>query len=100
MFTAKSNQVKRHTFPWSLAGVLSILIIVALGAAADPGTLRETTADYVVPHSTAALIGACAIVWALMVQALNLQRNAEIIDEVVAEVHRERLARGLEVESS
>jgi hypothetical protein len=94
----KSNQLKRQTFPWSLTGIISILIIVALGAASDPGTLNESTANWVLPHSFAAVIGACLIVAAIVVQAFNLHQNAKIIDEVVEEVRRARVARGLDVD--
>ncbi len=94
----RSTLLKRRTFPWSLAGMFAVLTIVALGAASDPGTLRATTAQWVLPHFIAAMIGGCVIIWAFFVQGLNLQRNAEIIESVVAEVRREREARGLEVE--
>ncbi len=97
-FFRHSTQLKRHTFPWSLAGVAAIITVVALGAASDPGTLRETTANWVLPQSLGAMIGSSLIVWALMVQAYNLHRNSQVIDQVVEEVRRERLARGLEVE--
>lgn len=97
-FAQRSTQLKSHAFPWALAGVLAILAVTALGAAADPGTLGATTADWVVPHAVAALLGASVIVWAILVQAYDLHRNALIIDEVVEQVRRERLARGLEVE--
>jgi hypothetical protein len=97
-FINRSNQLKRQTFPWSMIGILSILTIVALGAASDPGTLRATTADWVPWHSMAAVAGACLILAAIIVQAFNLHQNAKIIDELVDEVRRERLARGLDVE--
>jgi hypothetical protein len=94
----QSLQLKRHTFPWSLAGMLAILCIVTLGAAADPATLRADTATWVVPHATAAVIGAGLIAWAFFVQALNLHRYAKIIDTVLREVREVRRQRGLEVE--
>lgn len=96
----KSTLLKRHTFPWSLAGMLAVLTIVALGAASDPGTLRATTGQWVLPHFYAAMVGGCVIVWAFFVQGVNLHRNAEIIESVVAEVRREREARGLDVEEA
>jgi hypothetical protein len=97
-FIEQSAQLKRQTFPWSIAGFCSILTIVALGAAADPGTLRETTARWVTPHLIAAMIGSSIIVIAIIVQAMNLHRNAEIIAEVAEVVKRERISRGLPVE--
>lgn len=95
---AESTKLKRSTFPWSLAGVLSILVIVAFGAASDPGTLRDSTAAWVTPHLFAAMLGAAVIIVAIFVQAMNLHQNAQIIEEVVGDVQRERVARGLPVE--
>ena len=97
-FVAESTRIKRTTFPWSIMGVFSILAIVALGAAADPGTLRATTAKWVTPHMLTAMIGSSIIIIAIIVQAMNLHRNAQLIDEVVDEVKRERVDRGLPVE--
>ena len=98
-FVRESTIVKRRTFPWSICGVLAILVVIALGAAADPGNLSGTTSKWVTPHLIAAILGACVIVFAIVNQAINLHRNSEIINEVVEEVQRERTARGLPVES-
>ncbi len=95
-----STRIKRATFPWSISGVFAILVVIALGAASDPGTLRDTTANWVTPHLIGAVTGACIIVIAIFLQAINLHRNSQIIEEVVAEVQREREARGLPVEAS
>jgi len=97
-YDIESTKLKRKTFPWSIAGVASILMIVAFGAAADPGTLRETTAQWVKPHMIVSIVGTILIVWAILAQSRNLRRNANIINQVVAEVQRERQARGLPVE--
>jgi hypothetical protein len=97
-FIAQSAELKRSTFPWSVAGVFAILAIVAFGAASDPGTLGESTAKWVTPHMIAAMVGSSVIVFAICFQAMNLHRNAQIIEEVVGEVQRERVARGLPVE--
>src|SRR3954465_11561386 len=34
---AESNRLKRRTFPWALIGILTVVGIIALGGAADPG---------------------------------------------------------------
>jgi hypothetical protein len=97
-FAHSSKQLKRRTFAWALVGVTAIITVVALGAAADPVTSSESTAAWVLPHATAAMLGASLIVWAILVQAHHLHRNSLVIDQVVQEVRRERLARGLDVE--
>lgn len=97
-FLQQSTRLKRSTFPWSVLGIFSIIAIVALGAAADPGTLRAGTADWVAPHMIAAMVGTSMIVVAILVQAMNLHENAQTIEQVVEAVKRERVARGLPVE--
>lgn len=96
----ESTKIKRATFPWSVSGVFAIIVVIALGAASDPGTLRDTTGNWVLPHLIGALTGTCIIVTAIFLQAIHLHRNSQIIEEVVAEVQREREARGLPVEPS
>ena len=99
-FVNESTKIKRTTFPWSIGGVFSIIAIIAMGAAADPGTLRATTGNWVTPHLITALVGACIIVFAIFNQAVNLHRNSQIIEEVVQEVSREWTERGLPVEAT
>lgn len=96
----ESARLKRKTFPWSIIGVAAILAIVAFGAAADPGTGRAGTANWVNPHMLTAIMGTCCIVWAIVVQGTNLHRNAAIIEQVAEQVKKERLARGLPVEAT
>lgn len=97
-YVMESTKLKRSTFPWSISGVFAILAIVALGAAADPGTLRPTTANWVTPHLCAAMLGICVIVFGILNQAFNLHRNSQVIQNVVDDVKRERIARGLPVD--
>lgn len=97
-YVNESKKIKRSTFPWSIMGVLSILAIIAFGAASDPGTGMTTTASWVSTHLMVAMAGTAVIVIAIFVQASNLQVNADIINQVVDDVRREREARGLPVE--
>src|SRR5262245_36342464 len=53
---ARSTQLKRSTFPWALAGILSVIAVVGLGAAADPsGANHSRAASFVTPHYAAAM---------------------------------------------
>jgi len=97
-YVAQSTKLKRATFPWSIMGVLSILAIVAFGAAADPGTGRATTENWVTPHMVVAMVGSCVILIAILLQATNLHQNSQVIAEVVADVRKERQLRGLPVD--
>ncbi|MCA9189957.1 MAG: hypothetical protein R3E01_28745 [Pirellulaceae bacterium] len=96
-FIVRANRLKRGTFPWSLAGMLIVVGIIALGAASDPGTRRIDTAQWVTYHFMGAIVGSSLIAWALWVQFRNIRANHGIIEEVLAEVYRVRSERGLEV---
>ena len=96
--TLESAKLKRQAFPFAMLGIASAITIAALGAAADPGTLRATTSHWVAPHYWAAIIGLVVIGASLWVQHGCIRRNQESIDRLVGEVRSVRLSRGLEVE--
>ncbi len=95
---AESNRLKRKTFPWALMGILVILVVVSLGAAADPGTLRATTSRWVVPHFFAALAGVALVALSYMIQVGNIHSNMRIVEQILGEVREIRRQRGLDVE--
>ncbi len=97
--TQRSVQLKRRSFPWALMGILMILTIVALGAASDPGTLRETTIRWVLPHYTAALGGAALLSISFFMQASYIRQNSDLVESILQRVREIRLARGLEIEA-
>lgn len=99
-FVEKARKVKSRTFPWSILGIATILTIAAFGAAADPGTLRETTMKWVGPHFLMAIAGTLMIAYALFRQVLGIQKNQDVINEILEEVRRIREQRGLVVEPS
>jgi drug/metabolite transporter (DMT)-like permease len=96
----RSNRLKARSFPWSFAGVLSVLAIIALGAACDPTTQRQTTWQWVQPHFWGALAGTAFIVASFLNQWMNIQAHSELVDAVLREVQRIRLEHGLEVATS
>lgn len=98
-FDAEAKRLKRRTFPWSLLGIGAVLTIAALGAASDPGTLRETTAKYVSAHYLMAVIGSIVIVWAFWKQYGGIRANGAVIERIMSEVQRIRAEKGLDVES-
>jgi hypothetical protein len=67
--------------------------VVALGAAADPGTLRADTARWVVPHFVAGALSLVFFAAAFWTQWQCMAENGALIEEVLHEVHtvRERL---------
>lgn len=93
----ESGEIKRSSFPFAMLGIFTIVAIAALGAAADPGTLRETTANWVAPHYWTAIIGICVIAFSLHKQASAIRRNQDLIDRVMRLVQEARSARQLPV---
>ena len=93
----RSNALKRRTFPWSVMGMLAVVGVIALGAAADPATSRPDTLAWVTPHLVGSMCGLALIAWAFFAEWQNIHANQEIISDVLAEVRRIRSERGLEV---
>jgi hypothetical protein len=93
----RSRRLKRSAFPPALVGMLAVVGIVALGGAADPATGRATSADWVTPHLVGGLGLTAVIAWCFQAQVPTIRRQQELIDDVMAAVRRERVARGLEV---
>jgi drug/metabolite transporter (DMT)-like permease len=94
----EANRVKRGTFPWALGGMLTSVVIIALGAAAHPGTIRAGTASWVTPHMIGAMLGTAFIAFAFYVQHQRISANYEIIQRIVAKVREVRHAKGLDVD--
>jgi hypothetical protein len=95
----KSTRLKRSTFPWTLAGIGAILLVVGLGAAADPsGANWRQSAALVLPHYVAAM--ACLVVVAVSywVQGSRISDNYRVIEEILDEVRRVREERNLPAE--
>ena len=95
-FDLRFRRVKRRSFPWALLGMATVVGITSLGAAADPGTLRETTQQWVQPHGWSAILGVGVIAVALWMQYLTIQQNQALIEQVVAAVQDERRRRGID----
>jgi drug/metabolite transporter (DMT)-like permease len=94
----EANRVKRSTFPWAVGGMLTAVGIIALGAAAHPGTIRAGTASWVTPHMIGAMLGTAFIAYAFIVQHQRIYANYAIIQRIVAKVKEVRQAKGLDVD--
>lgn len=90
--------LKRKTFPWSVTAMFAVVVMIALGGAADPGTGRQGTADWVQWHSLGALAGIALIGWVFYLQWNSIAENGALIERIMGEVKRIRSERGLEVE--
>lgn len=103
-FVQRSARLKRGTFPYSLLSMLTIVGVVALGGAADPGATRQLAPvagiSWATLHLMGALGGLAVILFSALMQWLNIHGQREVIAQIMAEVRRIRLERGLDVEDS
>lgn len=97
---ARSNAIKRGAFPYALTSMLTIVGVIALGAAANPGTSQPGTEFWVTPHLIGAFVGTGLIGWTFLVQIGRITLNNGLINEILAQVRAIREERGLDVEDS
>lgn len=100
-FFERNQSIKYRTIPPMVGAFLLLLCTGALGAAADPaspmqskGWLGWSPANL---HLTCAIIAILANVAANYLEFLALERNGDVIEQVLAEVRRIRLEKGLAV---
>jgi membrane associated rhomboid family serine protease len=99
----RSTLLKRRTFPLAVFSMLAVVAIVALGGAADPGAALQIQPlfglHWAKVHLLGALAGMALIGYSFCVQWFNIEANRQCIAEILAEVKRIRLERGLTVEN-
>jgi hypothetical protein len=94
-FVQRSVVLKRSAFPWALASTLIAIGIIVLGGAAD--TQPGSAMDWGLLHRIGALAGTAFIAFSFFIQAQRIAQHYTVIEEIVAEVRRIRVERGLEV---
>src|SRR5262245_7982385 len=95
----RSTRLKRSTFPWALAGILAMIAVVGLGAAADPsGANWQRSVAYVLPHYLAAIVGLLVVIAAFWAQISRISENYGVIEQILAEVQRIRVEKNLPIE--
>ncbi|MBC7856908.1 MAG: hypothetical protein IAF94_26050 [Pirellulaceae bacterium] len=108
-FVQRSDALKRRTFPYALLGIVTVIVIVALGGLSDSSIpwrrAFETEKDWfnaafpplsmVNIHYIASMIGLVVLAFAFWMQARRIAANYAVIDEILAEVARIRGERGL-----
>ena len=93
----RSVTLKRRTFPWALLSMLAVIGVSALGAAADPASGRLGTEHWVNIHLIGAFAGLTFIAVSFYFEAQYIAAHHVVIEDIVAEVRRIRMERGLEV---
>jgi hypothetical protein len=91
-----SNRLKRKTFPWALLGMLAVVGVSALGAAADTAIEATASQAWALWHLISGLLGIVLIAWTYVVAWNNILANHAIIKQLVADVGRVRQQRGLD----
>jgi hypothetical protein len=97
----RSRQLKRKSFPFAVLGMLSMVGIVALGGAADPGgglAGPGGSRDWVNGHLVGGIGLGAVIAWCFQSQLPAIRGQHGLIEEIMDEVRRERASRGLDVE--
>ena len=108
-FVQRSDALKRRTFPYALLGIVTVIVIVALGGLSDPSIpwrrAFETEKDWfnatfppismVNIHYIASMIGLVVLAFAFWMQARGIAANYAVIDEILAQVALIRGERGL-----
>jgi hypothetical protein len=95
----ESARLKRRTFPLALIGMLAVVGVGSMGAAADPGALGpERSVHWTDWHLGAALLGLCVVGWTYYQSWLNIVAQQGVITRVVAQVQRIRQELGLDDE--
>jgi p-aminobenzoyl-glutamate transporter AbgT len=93
----RSVRLKRSAFPWTVLSMLAVIAVGALGAAADPASLRQGTEHWVTPHLVGAFAGLIFIVFTFFVEGARIAAHHAVIEAIVGEVRRIREDRGLQV---
>ncbi len=95
------QRLKYRNLPWMTVGLLLLLITIGFGAAADPAARLGFSGWAGISASTWHLLVALAMLgvnfFANVREFQSLERNGQLVNEVVAKVREIRIARGLPV---
>jgi hypothetical protein len=100
-YVRRSARLKRRAFPWAVTGMLTVVGIAALGAAADPAAAVRAQPPFGLAWSQVHLIGALAgtsfIAGSFVALWVLIDGHRQLILDILAEVRRIRAEKGLEV---
>ena len=99
-FVFRSNALKRRAFPIAVTSMLTMVVVVALGGAADPGASMQLEPIAGVPwsriHLIGALVGVSYVALGFYLMWTAVWENGRVIADVVERVAEIRAERGLE----
>jgi len=101
-FTRRGNAIKRRTFPVAVICMLVAVGMVALGGAADPGASLQLQPLFGLTwanlHLFGALLGTAVMAFGFFIEWSNIHEQRALIQQILDEVRRIRVARGLDVD--
>ncbi len=88
--------LKRCAFPFALMGMLTMVVVVTLGALSDASVPfnHGKSAGWVVYHYTGAIVGMIFLMYLFYVQAQRIGDNYRLIQQILAEVEKVRASQG------
>ena len=91
-FASRVLQLKRRSFPWSFASILTMLVIASLAGASNIGVSLHSAAQFAMPYMVFSWLGTLLIAWSFIKQRQFIGQNFALIGEVVEQVElcRER----------
>jgi hypothetical protein len=92
----RSAALKRRTFPVTLASMLLIVAVVALGGATDVQLRSPAGISWQTVHLVAALGYLAFLVYAALFQWMQVAAQQQVIAHIVQQVQRIRRAKGLD----
>ncbi|MCC7474280.1 MAG: hypothetical protein IT425_02695 [Pirellulales bacterium] len=95
---AACNRLKRRLFFWAVCGMLTVVVIIALGGAADPATLRPNTQAWADWHLLGAIVGIIFVAWTYFVAWKTILANNTITEKMTELVKAIRREKGLDSE--
>jgi hypothetical protein len=91
-YVRRCTHLKRRCFPLSVISMLVMVVMVALGAAADPATGRAGTAWWATPHMLGSLLGMTWIALSFVMQYNLIRTNFGVIADVMQQVEAKQKA--------
>jgi hypothetical protein len=100
-FFTRNQSIKYRTIPAMVGAFCLLLFTGALGAAADPASPMQSTGwlgmSPATLHLTSAILSVVVNTGVNYLEFLALERNGQVVEQVLAEVRRIRLEKGLAV---
>ena len=93
----RSLRFKRCSFLWALLGICTVLVMATVAGAANSAVRLVAAADWQLHYQVVAALGLAVIAFSFHRQARYLSANYQLIQDIVMEVKKIRVERGLQM---